>query len=240
MSNSQIQRVALVTGANRGIGLEIARQLAQKGLKVVLTSRQPEQGEKVAADLAAEGLTVYLRPLDVDQTESVERLKTSLETEFGRLDVLVNNAAILLDRRPSASQIDLEIVKQTFETNLFGAWRMCQAFIPLMKKEGYGRIVNVSSGAGAFSDIAGSNGGWPAYNLSKTALNALTASLASELRGANILVNAVCPGWVRTDMGGANADRAVEKGAETPVWLATLPDDGPTGGFFRDRQIIPW
>jgi NAD(P)-dependent dehydrogenase (short-subunit alcohol dehydrogenase family) len=154
---------------------------------------------------------------------------------------LVNNAGILIDRDDvTASNADLETVKVTLETNLMGAWRMCQAFIPLMKKNGYGRIVNVSSGAGEFEYMAKSGGYWPAYSVSKASLNALTVMLASELKRSNILVNAVCPGWVRTDMGGSNAPRSVEDGAATPVWLATLPDGGPTGHNYYDKERISW
>ena len=132
---------------------------------------------------------------------------------------------------------DLDVVRETLEINLFGAWRLCEAFVPLMQRNRYGRIVNVSSGMGALNDMSG---GSPAYRVSKTSLNALTRILASELRGSGILVNSVCPGWVQTDMGGANASRTVEEGADTPVWAATLPNNGPSGCFFRDRRQIPW
>ena len=179
--------------------------------------------------------------LDVSNQVSVDGLSNEVEKTFGRLDILVNNAAILIDRDDVvASNADLEIVKATLETNLIGAWRMCKAFIPLMKKKGYGRIVNVSSGAGQFEYMATSGGYWPAYSVSKTSLNALTVMLASELRGTNILVNAVCPGWVRTDMGGSNAPRSVEEGAAIPIWLATLPDGGPTGHNYYDKKQISW
>jgi NAD(P)-dependent dehydrogenase (short-subunit alcohol dehydrogenase family) len=179
--------------------------------------------------------------LDVTNQVSVDRLLNKVEKTFGRLDILVNNAAILKDRDDVvASSADLETVKTTLETNLIGAWRMCKAFIPLMKKNNYGRIVNVSSGAGEFEYMATSGGYWPAYCVSKASLNALTVMLASELKGTNILVNAVCPGWVRTDMGGSNAPRSVQEGAATPVWLATLPDGGPAGRNFYDKKQISW
>ena len=236
------QQVALVTGSNRGIGFEIAKQLALKKVQVVLTSRSSTNGEaalrKVTRDVVKK---VVVRQVDVSNQISVENLSNEVEKTFGRLDILVNNAAILIDRDDLvASNADLEVVKATLETNLFGAWRMCKAFIPLMKKNGYGRIVNVSSGSGQFEYMATTGGYWPAYSVSKASLNALTVMLASELKGTNILVNAVCPGWVRTDMGGRNAPRSVEEGAATPVWLATLPDDGPTGHNYYDKKQISW
>ena len=238
------QQVALVTGSNRGIGFEIARQLAMKKIQVVLTSRNSTNGEAALKKLTGDGGSikkVVSMQLDVSSQVSVDGLLNEVEKTFGRLDILVNNAAILSDRDDLlASSADLETVKATLETNLIGAWRMCKAFIPLMKKNGYGRIVNVSSGAGEFEYMATSGGYWPAYSVSKASLNALTVMLASELRGTNILVNAVCPGWVRTDMGGSNATRSVEEGAATPVWLATLPNGGPTGHNYYDKKQISW
>jgi NAD(P)-dependent dehydrogenase (short-subunit alcohol dehydrogenase family) len=238
------QQVALVTGSNRGIGFEIAKQLAMKKIQVVLTSRNPANGEVALKNLTRDGggikKAVFMQ-LDVSNQVSIDSLLNEVEKTFGRLDILVNNAAILIDKDDVvASSADLETVRATLETNLIGAWRMCKAFIPLMKKNGYGRIVNVSSGAGEFEYMATSGGHWPAYSLSKASLNALTVMLASELKGANILVNAVCPGWVRTDMGGSNAPRSVEQGAATPVWLATLPDGGPTGHNYYDKKQISW
>jgi NAD(P)-dependent dehydrogenase (short-subunit alcohol dehydrogenase family) len=233
--------VALVTGSNRGIGFEIAKQLSMKKIEVILTSRDSANGEAAARKIARDGAKVVAMKLDVSNQVSVDNLSYEVEKTFGRLDILVNNAAILIDKdNVVASNADLETVKATLETNLIGAWRMCKAFIPLMKKNGVGRIVNVSSGAGEFEYMATSGGYWPAYSVSKASLNALTVMLASELRGTNILVNAVCPGWVRTDMGGSNAPRSVEEGAATPVWLATLPDGGPTGHNFFDRKQINW
>ncbi|HEV3432928.1 MAG TPA: SDR family oxidoreductase [Nitrososphaera sp.] len=236
------QQVALVTGSNRGIGFEIAKQLALKKIQVVLTSRNLTNGEAALRKLTRDGVKkVVFMQLDVSNQVSIDNLSNEFEKTFGRLDILVNNAAILIDRDDVvASNADLEVVKATLETNLIGAWRMCKAFIPLMKKNGYGRIVNVSSGAGQFEYMAASGGYWPAYSVSKASLNALTVMLASELRGTNILVNAVCPGWVRTDMGGSNAPRSVEEGAATPVWLATLPDGGPTGQNYYDKKHISW
>jgi NAD(P)-dependent dehydrogenase (short-subunit alcohol dehydrogenase family) len=210
------------------------RQLAEKGITVILGSRNEKEGES-----AAEGLSgnVVVRQLDVVDEESVDRLVTSLEDEVGRIDILVNNAGIANDRGQRGVEADLGRVREALEANLLGAWRVCEAFIPLMQRHSYGRIVNISSGLGALNDMGG---GSPGYRVSKAGLNGLTRILASELRGTGILVNSVCPGWVRTDMGGSGATRSVEEGADTPVWAATLPDNGPTGGFFRDRRPIPW
>jgi NAD(P)-dependent dehydrogenase (short-subunit alcohol dehydrogenase family) len=227
-------RVALVSGGNRGIGREVARQLAERGLTAVIGSRDLGQGEAVAEEL---GNGVVATQLDVTDEESVRSAISFVEREFGRLDVLVNNAAIADGWSGTAADADFDRVKEVLETNLFGAWRLAKAALPLMRRNGYGRIVNVSSGMGQLSDMGGHS---PGYRVSKTGLNALTRMLTAELQGENILVNSVCPGWVRTDMGGKNARRSVEQGADTPVWLATLPDGGPTGGFFRDREPIPW
>ncbi len=227
-------RVALVSGANRGIGREIVRQLAEKGITTILGSRDEEKGRT-----AAEGMNgnVVVKRLDVIDGDSVDRLSSFVEDEFGRLDILVNNAGIANDSGQRGVDADLGSVREALEANLFGAWRLCEAFVPLMQRNGYGRIVNVSSGMGALNDMGG---GSPAYRVSKTALNALTRILASELRGSGIFVNSVSPGWVRTDMGGNDASRSVEEGADTPIWAATLPDNGPTGGFFRDRRPVSW
>ena len=236
------EQVAIVTGSNRGIGLEIVKQLVMKQITVILTSRNSDKGEAAVRKLAKDGIKrVVPMELDVSSQASVNRILDKVEKTFGRLDILVNNAAILIDKDDvTASNADLETVKITLETNLIGAWRMCKAFIPLMKRNGYGRIVNVSSGAGEFEHLVSSGGYWPAYSVSKTSLNALTVMLASELRGTNILVNAVCPGWVRTDMGGPNATRSAEEGAVTPVWLATLPDGGPTGYNYYEKKQSRW
>jgi len=227
-------RVALVSGGNRGIGLEICRQLAERGLTVILGSRDEESGRA-----AAEGLSghVVVHQLDVADGQSVGRLASFVEDELGRLDVLVNNAGISNDEGQRGIDADLDRVREALEANLLGAWRLCEVAIPLMQRYGYGRIVNISTGLAALEDMGG---GSPAYRVSKTALNALTRILASELRGSGILVNSVCPGWVQTDMGGSGAPRPVEAGADTPVWAATLPNNGPTGGFFRDRRPIHW
>jgi NAD(P)-dependent dehydrogenase (short-subunit alcohol dehydrogenase family) len=228
------ERLALVSGGNRGIGLEVCRQLAERGYAVVMGSRDEEKGR-----VAAEGLewNVIPQQLDVADAGSVDRMAAFLEDEFGRLDILVNNAGISNDEGQRGVDADLDRVKESLEANLFGAWRLCEMAIPLMRRNGYGRIVNVSTGLAALEDMGG---GSPGYRVSKTALNALTRILASELRGSGILVNAVNPGWVQTDMGGSGATRSVEEGAEALVWAATLPNSGPTGGFFQDRRPVPW
>jgi NAD(P)-dependent dehydrogenase (short-subunit alcohol dehydrogenase family) len=233
MSDSPI---VLVTGANRGIGLEVCRQLAQRGYTVILGARDLAKGEEAAATLKREGLQVLPRQLDVSDRQSIDRLRDQVESEFGRLDVLVNNAAILYDTWQRALNADLNVVREAFETNTLGAWQMCQAFVPLLRHSQHPRIVNVSSEAGS---LASMGSGTPAYNVSKVALNALTKMLSSELRGDHILVNSVCPGWVATDMGGSGG-RPVKEGAASVVWAVTLPDNGPTGGFFRDGKPLAW
>ena len=231
------ERVALVTGANRGIGLEVTRQLAARGFTVILGSRDAGKGEEAAARLAGDGLRVIPRRLDVTDQAGVERLKLWVGERFGRLDVLVNNAAILYDSWQRAATADLGTVREAFETNTLGAWRVCKAFIPLLRESRHGRVVNVSSESGS---LAAMGGGTPAYGVSKAALNALTRMLADELRDDRILVNSVCPGWVATEMGGPDAPRSVEEGAASVLWAATLPDTGPSGGFFRDGEPLDW
>jgi NAD(P)-dependent dehydrogenase (short-subunit alcohol dehydrogenase family) len=230
-----VERVAFVSGGNRGLGREVARRLADDGYAVVLGSRDFDKGRVAAAQL--DGNATACR-LDVTDPESVERCIREIEDRHGRLDVLVNNAGIEGGGwRTQATDVDLDEVRETLETNLFGAWKLTQAALPLMRRNDYGRVVNLSSGMGQLDDMGGHA---PSYRLSKVGLNALTRMLTAELAGENILVNSCCPGWVRTDMGGASASRSVEEGGDTPYWLATLPDDGPRGGFFRDRKPIPW
>ncbi|HZR03451.1 MAG TPA: SDR family oxidoreductase [Burkholderiales bacterium] len=233
-----ISRVAVVSGANRGIGFEIARQLGRLGLHVVLGARHASSGKQAEDSLRAEGLSAEWALLDVTDTDGVARLARDIQAQHRRCDVLVNNAGVLLDPRGSSIlTADLDTFARTLETNFYGPLRLCQALVPLMRANRYGRVVNVSSGLGQLHEM---RDGTPAYRVSKTALNALTRMLASATHSHGILVNAMCPGWVRTDLGGPDATRSVEQGADTAVWLATLPDDGPTGGLFRDRTPIPW
>jgi NAD(P)-dependent dehydrogenase (short-subunit alcohol dehydrogenase family) len=231
------QPIALVTGANRGIGFETCRQLALHDVHVILTSRDADKGQAAADKLGAEGLTLAYRQLDVTDPDSIGRLREFVETTYGRLDILVNNAAIYIDDRHSLLALDYDVLRSTMETNAYGPLLLTQAFVPLMRRHNYGRIVNVSSGIGELSDLGSS---WPAYRLSKILFNIQTRIIAGELEGSNILINAMCPGWVRTDMGGPNAAKSVEEGADTVVWLSLLPDDGPQGSYFRDRQPIEW
>jgi len=231
--------VAIVTGGNRGLGLETCRQLAGLGLQVVLTSRDLARGEAAATALRASGLAAVAHQLDVTDPLSVDRLIEDVNGSYDRIDVLVNNAGVVMRPQDDRGtlEVDLETIRRTLEINTLAPLRLCQAVVPVMRKNGYGRVVNVSSGMGQLDDM---ESGWPAYRISKTALSAVTRLVAREVSGANILVNAVCPGWVRTDMGGPSATRSVEKGAAGIVWAATLPDRGPNGGFFRDGRRIPW
>lgn len=246
LNGKSIKPVAVVTGANRGIGFETARQLAKRDIRVIVTSRNASRGEAAMEKLLTEGLDVVFQALDVGSESSVADLGALIHSRFGRVDILVNNAGVYLDSHgteeagganASVFNASLETLTTTLKTNLYGPLLLAQELVPLMKQQHYGRIVNLSSGMGQLSEMEGKS---PAYRISKTALNALTRILAAETHGFNILVNSICPGWVRTDMGGPNAERSVEQGAAGVVWAATLPDDGPTGGFFRDNQPIPW
>jgi len=235
-------RVAVVTGANRGIGLEVTRQLAKnKDIHVILTSRNEEEGQKALSELSATQGKVTYHKLDVTDESSIQNLKNHLEHDNGRVDILVNNAGVFLDRHESKQHsvmdVDLDTVRQTLEVNLYGPLRLSQVLIPLMEKNNYGRIVNMSSGLGQISDMGGE---FTAYRFSKVGLNALTRILASETKGQNILVNTMCPGWIKTRMGGPDAPGSVEEGADTAVWLATLDNGGPTGQYFRARAPIEW
>jgi len=229
-----MHRTALVTGGNRGIGFEVCRELGAGGLRVVLTARDPSAGGKAADALRREGLDVRFEEMDVASDASVGACAERLAKARVPIDVLVNNAAVY----PSTRLLDRasDVLRATMEIDFFGASRTCRAFVPGMLARDYGRIVNVSSGSGSFAEGLP---GPPAYGVAKAALNAFTVKLAEELSG-DVKVNAVCPGWVRTRMGGKGASRSVEEGADTIVWLATLPARGPNGGFFRDRHRIAW
>jgi NAD(P)-dependent dehydrogenase (short-subunit alcohol dehydrogenase family) len=223
--------ISLVTGANRGIGREVCRQLAELGHTVILTAR-----DAGAAAEAARAVDAEARQLDVTDPASVARAARWTQDRYGKLDVLVNNAAITYDTWQRAVTADLAVVREAAETNLYGPWLMVQEFLPLLRNSDHPRIVNVSSEA---ASLASMGGGTPAYTASKVALNALTRMLADELGRDRVLVNTVCPGWVATDMGGPGG-RPVAEGAASVVWAATLPDSGPTGGFFRDGRPLPW
>jgi NAD(P)-dependent dehydrogenase (short-subunit alcohol dehydrogenase family) len=231
------ERIALVTGANRGIGFEVCRQLAQRGFTVVLTARNAEKARAAAAKIKSVG---HVEPvaLDVSEPRSIERAAAEVSQRHDHLDVLINNAGINYDTWETVENADIDgTVVETIRTNLLGPWRLCQAFLALLRKSRAGRIVNVSSESGS---LASMSAGPPAYQVTKAALNAFTRTLAGELRGTRILVNSVCPGWVATDMGGAGAPRSASEGAAGIIWAVTLPANGPTGGFFRDGKPLPW
>jgi NAD(P)-dependent dehydrogenase (short-subunit alcohol dehydrogenase family) len=241
------EMVAIITGANRGLGLEFARQLAGRGYRTVITDRDDRISDEAAAIFEREGLAWDYERVDVTDDSDVARIGDALRQNFGRADVLINNAGIQGDpgipEHPEDFAIGTffkakpETALRTMNTNALGAFRMCQAVIPLMRERGYGRVVNIASGMGQLADM---KGGWACYRMSKTAINALTRIVADEVKGEGILVNSACPGWTRTQMGGATATRSVEEGADTIIWLATLPDDGPSGGFFHDRKPYAW
>jgi NAD(P)-dependent dehydrogenase (short-subunit alcohol dehydrogenase family) len=233
------QQVALITGANKGLGLEIARQLGQQGLTVVLSARQGKAAAPAAA-LRAEGLNAHDITLDVTSAADIATLPTFFETQFGRLDVLVNNAGVQLD---DGFDVSPDALRQTYEANVIGPYAITQALLPLLRQAPAGRIVNQSSILGSLTAISqGQGGSWatPGYTSSKAALNMLTVVLAQHLAGTNIKVNAAHPGWVKTDLGGDNAPLSVAEGAKTAVRLALLPADGPTGGYFHNSEHLPW
>jgi NAD(P)-dependent dehydrogenase (short-subunit alcohol dehydrogenase family) len=230
-------RTAIVTGANRGIGMEICRQLLRQDIRVILTSRAKVKGMAALESLQGNPGEIHYHQLDVTDQESIQQLRDFVVSRFGVADILINNAAILPDPFGRILKVGADKFRNAFETNTLGPLLLCQAFIPIMRKQNYGRVVNVSSGAGQIEHMTND---MPAYRMSKIALNGLTLILAKSVRGTNVLVNAACPGWVRSDMGGPNADRSLEEGAQGIVWLANLPEGGPNGGFFRDRQLLPW
>jgi len=252
-SNISRKPVALVTGGNRGIGFETCRQLGKKGFKVLLGARNAKTGQAAAERLRTEGFDVDFVALDVTDPASVESCVRSVTETQGRLDALVNNAGIFLDSAENRAQgttpaslsggteLTLQRVRDTLETNTLGPLRLIQGFAPLLQQtaasNGSARVVNLSSGMGQLSEM---NGGWPAYRISKTALNAVTRILSDELTGSGVTVNSVCPGWVRTDMGGPDAERELAQGADTVVWLASGEAGRASGGFYRDRERIEW
>jgi NAD(P)-dependent dehydrogenase (short-subunit alcohol dehydrogenase family) len=237
MSGQGAGRVALVTGANRGIGREVARQLAAQGYEVLASARDGAQAEATAAELAAEtGATVRALMLDVSDPASIAAAVASVTADPGRLDVLVNNAGIGSDFGVSGTAPDFDAIQRALDTNFFGSYRVTVGLLDLLRASAHPRIVNVSSGMGGITEM----GGWsPGYRVSKASLNAMTRILSTELKDAGFLVNSACPGFVATDMGAPmGAKKSVQDGAAGITWLATLPDDGPTGGFFRDGEAI--
>jgi len=232
------QPVALVTGANRGLGLETCRQLAARGCRVWLTARDRAKAEAAAAELADQPGEVVPAELDVTDPEAVAAIAERLRDEAGRLDILVNNAGVPPDGGGvTVFDVDWGVIDAAMATHVYAPLRLTRSVLALLRASGHGRIVNVASTLGQLENMGRR---WPAYRLSKASLNALTTLMAAELEGTGVLVNSVCPGWVRTDLGGPSAPRSVEEGADTIIHLATLPDDGPSGGFFQDRQRIPW
>ncbi len=245
------KKIALVTGANRGIGFAVAKELLKKDITVIATSRKESDGRKALEKLSTYGYALY-HQLDVTDTKSIDACyafaKSSLrdsrpkgersgKAEFGKLDILINNAGINYDTHQNIENADLDEVLTTLKTNTLAPLQMIQTFLPLLRNSQAARIVNVSSGSGALSSQDGTT---PGYSLSKLGLNGATLAFANQLKSDGILVNSVCPGWVRTDMGGSNASRSPEKGAETIVWAALLEDNSMTGKFFRDKRVIEW
>lgn len=226
-----------MTGANRGLGYAIARQLAERDIHVTVTARDLAQANEVAEELRGRGLAVSALRLDVTALDTITAAAERILDHHGRIDILVNNAGIS-DGDQQPSRIDPELTSRVWQVNVLGAWQCAEAVVPAMCAAGYGRIVNLSSNLGSLHHMTRPTE--PAYRVSKAALNAVTRILAAELTGTGILVNSASPGWVRTDLGGPNAPRSVDQGADTPVWLATLPNDGPTGGFFYDRVPLEW
>jgi NAD(P)-dependent dehydrogenase (short-subunit alcohol dehydrogenase family) len=235
------KRIALVTGANKGIGFEVARLLARKSFHVFLGARNEKAGQAAAERLRTEGVKedygeITFLKIDVSKPDSIRRAAEEFSRKSDRLDTLANNAGILLDDDKDVLMVTPEIFDTTLRTNMLGALLVAQAFVPFLKKSDAPRIVNVSSGGGQLTD--GADGWAPAYCISKTALNGVTAQLAAAL--PKFAINSVCPGWVRTDMGGANATRSVAEGASGIVWLAADAPQNQTGKFWRDRKVIPW
>jgi NAD(P)-dependent dehydrogenase (short-subunit alcohol dehydrogenase family) len=231
------KKIAIVTGANRGIGFETCRQLAKLGILTILTSRDAEKGMKAVEALREQGLELIFHPLDVADMVSIGDLKDFVIDTYGQCDILINNAGVFLDRGVSIINLPIQTFQETLQINAIGALRMCQEFLPLMQATGYGRIVNVSSGMGTISSMGASSA---AYKLSKLMMNGMTKIMAAEVKQADIKINTMAPGWVRSDMGGTGAPRSLSQGADTIIWLATLSKDGPSGGFFEDRTPASW
>ncbi|SFA78104.1 MULTISPECIES: SDR family oxidoreductase [unclassified Bacillus (in: firmicutes)] len=234
---SQYKGIALITGGNRGIGFELGKQLAVKNYQVILGCRNKEKGQNAVNSLNKAGYDMHVVELDVDHIESIQNAVEYVQQTYGRLDVLINNAGVYLDENLKMTEEDPDILEQTLRTNVLGPFHLIQSFLPLMKKNNYGRIVNISSGYGQMDGMDHTGPG--SYKLSKLALNGLTRLIAAEVLG-NIKINAVCPGWVRTDMGGPHAPRSVEEAAQSILWLTEVDEAGPNGGFFRNGQKINW
>ncbi|MGZ6507277.1 MAG: SDR family NAD(P)-dependent oxidoreductase [Tumebacillaceae bacterium] len=234
--NQPKKPLALVTGSNRGIGLELVKQLAASGYHVVLGSRRAN-AEEISDSLRAQGFDVSFLLLDVDDLDSINHAARIIEEQHGRIDVLINNAGVYLDEGIGLLDVPIDVLEKTMKTNLMGPYYLSRAILPMMQKQKYGRIVNISSGYGSMEEMR--HQGTGAYKLSKLALNGMTQLLAVEVSG-NVKINAVCPGWVRTDMGGPHASRSVEDAVKSILWLVTLDEKGPHGGFFRDGQPISW
>ncbi len=237
MAPQSSEKIVLVTGANRGIGLETARQLGRRGWRVVIGSRDAEAGGRAAAEVRSSGARAEALAIDVSDTASIRAAAEEFGRRADRLDVLINNAGIYPDEGVNILTVSRELLARTYQTNTFGPVAVTQAFLPLLRTSGAGRVVNVSSGYG---QLDGLSPNVPSYCLSKLALNGVTLMLSEALKGDGIAVNSMCPGWVRTDMGGPNASRSVEQGADTAAWLAAEAPQELTGRFFRDRKEIPW
>ena len=238
------QKIALITGANKGIGKEIARQLGTQGLTVLIGARDAGRGAEAAAELKQQGIDAHAISLDVTDGTSISAVVRQVEKDYGRLDVLINNAGIALDGGP-ASALDVDTLRRTFETNVFGVFAVTQAFLPLLRKSEAGRIVNLSSGLGSLTQNSDPTWGFAgvkplAYNSSKAALNMMTVIFAAELNDTRIKVNAADPGFTATDLNQHRGTQTVEQGAAAAVHLATLPADGPTGGYFDEAGVVPW
>jgi NAD(P)-dependent dehydrogenase (short-subunit alcohol dehydrogenase family) len=231
-----MDKIALITGTNRGIGLEISKQLAAKGITVIMTARNMQAGRPVVNELRQQWKHVWFHQLDVNDVKSIQDIFEYINNRWGKLDILINNAGVFLDERKSVLDLDIDSMRSTMETNLYGPLKLVQIMLPLLRKSESARIINLSSTMGQFTTMVGQSG---AYRISKTALNALTVILSAELSSSGIIVNSVHPGWVKTDMGGPNAMKTVEEGADTAVWVATA-DKVPNGKFLTDRKIIDW